>query len=165
MFVTPSITFCTLLLATLVRSDCECGYTVNSTLYTDLIESDFLHLHNITGDTDWQAQNYTVSSKLSRGPYGKNASTDNVVANPLKSRYNWAGDGVNGGDAGLQLIVRGGTPDKGGHIPMAEMVTARDDILYGSFRAGMKITNVNGTCGAFFWVCSDRLFHIPNQGR
>ena len=157
MFVVPSIAFCAVLFAALVRSDCECGYTVNSTLYTDLIETDFLHLQNITGDTDWQGQDYTVSAELARGPYGKNASTTNIVANPLKNEYDWAGDGVNGGDAGLQLIVRGGTPEKGGLIPMAELVTSRDDMLYGSFRAGIKITNVNGTCAAFFWVCWSRV--------
>ena len=164
MFVAPSIAFFTLLLTVLVLADCECGYTVNSTLYTDLIESDFLHINNITNDTDWQVQEYTVSADLARGPYGKQASTDNVVANPLKSQYDWSGDGVNGGDAGLQLIVRGGTPDKGGLVPMAELATTRDDMLYGSFRAGMKITNVNGTCGAFFWVdptyCTRALKHL-----
>ncbi|KAG7002377.1 glycoside hydrolase family 16 [Physcia stellaris] len=155
MLVAPSFAFYTLLYTTLARADCNCGYTVGSTLYTDLIESDFLHQQNITADTDWQGQDYTVSAELARGPYGKNASSDNIVANPLKSKYDWAGDGINGGDAGLQLIVGGGTPDKGGLIPMAELVTSRDDILYGSFRAGMKITKVNGTCGAFFWVRLD----------
>lgn len=133
------------------RADCECGYTVNSTLYTDLIETDFLHLANITDDTDWQPQNYTVTPELARGPYGKNASVSNVVANPLKSQYDWAGDGINGGDAGLQLFVRGGVPQDG-LIPMAEVATARIDMLYGSFRAGMKATGTPGTCGAFFWV-------------
>ena len=140
------------LLASLVRADCECGYTVNSTLYTDLIESDFLHLHNITNNTDWIRQDYQASAELVRGPYGKHAQVENVVTNPLKSQYDWSGNGINGGDAGLQLIVRGGDPGKGGLIPIAEMATNRTDILYGSFRAGMKIAAVNGTCGAFFWV-------------
>ena len=141
------------LLISLARADCECGYTVNSTLYTDLIESDFLHLQNITTDTDWIRQEYQVSAELARGPYGKDAQQKNVVTNPLKSQYDWSGNGINGGDAGIQLIVRGGDPGKGNLIPMAEMVTNRTDILYGSFRAGMKIAGINGTCGAFFWVC------------
>ena len=136
-----------------IQADCECGYTVNSALYTELIETDFLHLANITTDTDWQPQNYTVTPALARGPYGKNASVSDVVANPLKSQYDWAGDGVNGGDAGLQLFVRGGVPQDG-LIPMAEVATARVDVLYGSFRAGMKVTGTPGTCGAFFWVYS-----------
>lgn len=140
-----------LLLADLAHSDCECGYTVNSTLYTELLETDFLHLANITSDTDWQSQNYTVTPELARGPYGKNASLANVVANPLQSQYDWAGNGVNGGDAGLQIIVRGGTPSNG-LIPMGELATTREDMLQGTFRAGMKVTATAGTCGALFWV-------------
>ena len=140
------------LFVSLVRASCECGYAVNSTLYTDLIESDFLHLQNITSDTDWVPQDYQTSAALARGPYGKNASLNNVVTNPLKSQYDWSGKGVNGGDAGIKLIVRGGDPGNGNMIPMAEMVTKRGDILYGSFRAGMKIAAINGSCGAFFWV-------------
>ena len=145
-------TYITLLLITLVYANCECGYTVNSTLYTDLIETDFLHLANITTNTDWQPQNYTVTPALARGPYGKNATLSDVVANPLKNKYDWAGDGVMGGDAGLQLFVRGGDPSPGGLIPMAEVATTRGDLLYGSFRAGIKVTATSGTCGAFFWV-------------
>ena len=154
MFTVPSSLLTvsiTLLSLQSVQADCECGYTVNSTLYTDLIETDFLHLADITNDTDWQPQNYTVTPALARGPYGKNASVTNVVPNPLKSQYDWAGNGVNGGDAGLQLVVRGGVPQDG-LIPMAEVATARIDMLYGSFRAGMKVTGTPGTCGAFFWV-------------
>ena len=143
--------FLSLLLAEFVHSDCECGYTVNSTLYTDLLETDFLHLTNITTDTDWQPQNYTVTPELARGPYGKNASLANVVANPLQSQYDWAGNGVNGGDAGLQIIVRGGVPQDG-LIPMGELATTRRDMLQGTFRAGMKVTATSGTCGALFWV-------------
>lgn len=149
MFFASSILL--LLLAHFVHSDCECGYTVNSTLYTDLIETDFLHLANINTDTDWQPQNYTVTPELARGPYGKNASLSNIVANPLKSQYDWAGNGINGGDAGLQVIVRGGVPQDG-LIPMGELASTRSDLLQGTFRAGMKVTPTSGTCGAFFWV-------------
>lgn len=130
---------------------CVCGYTLDTTLCTDLLETDFLHLANITVDTDWQPQNYTVSPVDARGPYGKNASLSNVLANPLKSQYDWAGEGVNGGDAGLQLFVRGGIPSDG-LIPMAELATSRADLMYGTFRVGMKVTKTSGTCGGFFWV-------------
>ncbi len=150
----PLLTFVlSLLLPTLVQANCECGYTVNSTLYTDLIESDFLHLTNITNNTDWIPQKYQIKPELARGPFGKDARLNNVLPNPLANHYDWAGNGVNGGDAGLQLIVRGGVPPKGGLIPMAEIVTNRTDILFGSFRVGMRMTATNGTCGAFFWVC------------
>ena len=155
MFVAPLLltSVLSLLLATLVRADCECGYTVNSTLYTDLLETDFLHLNNITNNTDWQAQKYQISPALARGPYGKDASLSNVIPNPLANHYDWAGNGINGGDAGLQMIVRGGVPPQGGMIPMAEIVSNRTDVWYGSFRVGMRLTATNGTCGAFFWVC------------
>lgn len=156
MFVTPSLVsvVVSFSLATLVRSNCECGYTVNGTLYTDLIESDFLHLNNITNNTDWLPQKYSTSAAVARGPFGKSVDVNNIQPNPLKSPYDWAGNGVNGGAAGLQLIVRGGMPVQGGMVPVAEMVTNRSDLLYGSFRAGMRMTATNGTCGAFFWVCS-----------
>ncbi|MCJ1305849.1 hypothetical protein MMC08_008666 [Hypocenomyce scalaris] len=142
------------LLTPLAHADCECGYTVSSALYTDLLETDFLHLPNITLDTDWEPQNYTVSPAAARGPYGKNATIGNVIANPLQNNNSWAGEGVLGGDPGLQLWVRGGTPANG-LIPMAEVASAREDMLYGSFRAAMKLTGTSGTCGAFFWV------HLP----
>ena len=135
------------------RADCECGYTVNSTLWTDLVETDFLHLKNIN-ESGWIPQEYSVQPEDARGPFGKKAEISNVATNPLKNKNDWSGDGINGGDAGVQLIVRGGEPPKGGLIPMAEMSTNRTDILYGSFRAGMKLTGLNGTCGAFFWVCA-----------
>ena len=136
-----------------IRADCECGYTVNSTVYTDLIETDFLHLKDIN-ESGWLPQEYSVSPEDARGPFGKQAQIQNVVTNPLKNKGEWSGDGINGGDAGVQLIVRGGEPPKGGSVPMAEMSTNRTDILYGSFRAGIKLTATNGTCGAFFWVRS-----------
>lgn len=74
---------------------------------------------------------------------------DDVTTNPLSG--DTGTEGVNGGDPGLQLWVRSGEP-RGGHIPGAEIASARRDMLYGSFRAGMKYTGENGTCGAFFWV-------------
>jgi len=134
-----------------VEANCECGYTVSSTLYTELLETDFLHLPNITFDTDWAPQNYTVTPRAARGPYGKNASITNVVLNPLQNKNAWMGQGLSGGDAGLQLWVRGGIPQDG-LIPMAELASRRADILYGSFRVAMKMTGTPGTCAAFFWV-------------
>ena len=143
--------FSALLLITSVRADCECGYTVNGTLMTELLESDFLHIKQIN-ESGWIPQEYNVDAELARGPYGKQAEPSNVVSNPLKSQYDWAGDGINGGDAGVQVYVRGGNPGKGNSISMGEMNTNRTDMLYGSFRAGIKLTGVSGTCGAFFWV-------------
>ncbi|MCJ1252184.1 hypothetical protein MMC30_009424 [Trapelia coarctata] len=149
------VVFATLLAAiAVVEANCECGYSVSSTLYTELLETDFLHLPNITIDTDWAPQNYTVKPEAARGPYGKNASIRNVVSNPLQNKNAWTGDGLSGRDAGLQLWVRGGVPQNG-LIPMAELASARADILYGSFRVAMKLTSIPGTCAAFFWYYND----------
>jgi hypothetical protein len=63
-----------------VLADCECGYTANvnssnitapvTWLFTDVIESDFFHIDNITLDTDWYAQNYSMTPEAAQGPYG-----------------------------------------------------------------------------------------------
>lgn len=155
MFVTPCsiLAFFTVFyLPSLVRSNCECGYVVENNLYTDLLETDFLHADSVTGD--WQAQEYKVTADASRGQYGKHASPNNVVSNPTKRKDDWSGSGTKGGDAGMELIVRGGVP-KDKLIPIAELVSRREDLYYGSYRTAMKLTGVNGTCGAFFWVCQE----------
>lgn len=128
----------------LVHSACECGYVVDDVLYTDLMVTNFLH--SATIPAEWQPQDYTVPQTESRGPYGKVASPENIVTNPLTR------SGARDIDAGLQMIVRGGTP-RDGFIPMAELATVRDDFLYGSFRASMKHTGIPGTCSTIFWVC------------
>ncbi len=57
---------------------CECGYSTsitvgavtNTYIFTDVIESDFLHIKDVELDTDWSVQSYTVSASSARGPYG-----------------------------------------------------------------------------------------------
>jgi hypothetical protein len=62
-----------------VAAYCECGYSTDISLgsvmtttyvFTDVIESDFIHLKNVEIDTDWSIQNYNVSASAARGPYG-----------------------------------------------------------------------------------------------
>jgi hypothetical protein len=96
-----------------------------------------------------QPQVYDVNAKNARGPFGKNFALNNIVTNPLKSS-GWEGDSENGGDAGLELWVRGAPID--GHVSGSEIVSTRNDALLGSFRVGMKLSNSSGTCGAFFFV-------------
>jgi hypothetical protein len=123
------------LLVTLVAASCECGFSVNSTdaplhqVFTEFVETDFTQ-STLGG---WIPQNYSVPRSMARGPYGKIASIKNVV--PSKQ--------------GLQLWVKRAIGDS---IPMAEVSTQRSDMLYGSFRIKAKMTGVNGTCGALFWV-------------
>ncbi|PWW79638.1 Glycoside Hydrolase Family 16 protein, partial [Tuber magnatum] len=135
------------------NADCECGYSLNSTVFTDLIESDFTLPQNITGNTDWVLQEWQVDKEASKGPYGRKTQMQNVVSNP-SVQHNISSKGVNGDPAGLELFVRK-LEDNGEHIGVAEADTRRTDMLYGTFRAGIKTTSINGTCGAFFWYLND----------
>jgi len=74
-----------------------------------------------------------------------------VVSNPILDLNNWTGSGELGGDPGIQLIVDAGIPSNG-YVQVAEMDSSREDMLWGSYRAAMKLTLVPGTCAAFFWV-------------
>jgi hypothetical protein len=138
-------------------ADCECGYSVNKTsdadfqVFTDLLENDFLHTDtdNVT-EFGWRPQEYKVASKESRGPFGKEFLVTNIEPNPLKDGNAWTGEAEHGGDAGLELWVRG--DHSHGFVSGSELVSIRDDCRYGSFRVGMKLSGANGTCGAFFYV-------------
>lgn len=95
-----------------------------------------------------------MTAQTARGPFGKAMEVGNVLSNPLKDDKAWAGDAENGGDAGLQLWVRGN--HENGLVSGAEFVSIRNDTLLGSYRVGMKLSNSSGTCGAFFFVrCHD----------
>lgn len=141
----------------LAQSDCQCGYQATAdnsslpNLFTDVLESDFLHLANISLDTDWKRQEFAVTAAAGRGPYGMNFTIQNVVSNPILNATNWIGPGEFGGDPGLQFSVSGGIPANG-YIQVAEIDSAREDMLWGTYRAAMKLTLVPGTCSAFFWV-------------
>lgn len=105
-------------------------------------------LSNITEDTDWAIQSWSVDKEASKGPYGRITEPRNVVSNPAKSTN--TSEGLNGDQAGLELYVRklGENED---HVSVAEVDSRRTDMRYGSFRAGIKATDISGTCGAFFW--------------
>jgi hypothetical protein len=151
---------------------CECGYSLNATtspthaVFTDLLETDFLHLSSLhhLASAGWRPQAYNVTPGTARGPLGKVFEASNVVPNPLRgSAWDWAGPAVGEGDAGLQLWVRRGLAAVGQKgmdgvgVRSAELsADGRLDLLYGSFRVGMKMAGVKGTCGAFFWVSFER---------
>jgi len=80
-----------------------------------------------------------------------NYTSNDIFSNPVANSTNYSTTGMLGGDAGVQLSVGGGIPTNG-YVPVAQMNSAREDLLYGTFRALMKITPVPGTCSAFFWV-------------
>jgi hypothetical protein len=78
-----------------VKADCECGYSsadnVTSYVFTDLLESDFLHLANISTNTDWKRQEWNTTKEQARGPYGESCQITQVVSNPLANRSSYAG--------------------------------------------------------------------------
>jgi hypothetical protein len=89
-----------------------------------------------------------------------NYTIDNVVSNPILDKKNWTGPGTFGGDPGLQIQIDGGIPSNG-YVQTAQMNSAREDLLWGSYRAAMKLTLTPGSCAAFFWVC--RLNSVINS--
>ncbi|KAI4160929.1 MAG: hypothetical protein L6R39_000135, partial [Caloplaca ligustica] len=141
----------------LVSAACECGYQTHSIksneneVYTDVLESDFLHLKDINAQQDWIRQVWDIPA-VGTAPWGRNMTLENVITNPLPGKI--GSQGVNGGDPGLELRVSAGEP-RGGAVRSGEVATARRDMKYGSFRAGIKYTGQNGTCGAFFFYQSD----------
>ncbi|RAL68386.1 hypothetical protein DID88_007117 [Monilinia fructigena] len=146
--------------AAYATADCECGYSssigdsVKPYIFTDLIESDFLHISNVTLDTDWRRQQFSVSAAAGRGPYGMDYNIEQVVSNPILDEHSWSGNGEFGADPGVQLTVGGGDPTSG-FVQTAEMDSAREDLLWGTYRAAMKLTLTPGTCSAFFWYFND----------
>ena len=79
-----------------------------------------------------------------------------MVINPLPTRDDWGGEGQLGGAPGLQMWVRGEQDllsDAGNQlIRVGEINSLRRDMRYGSFRVGMHMSQIAGTCAAFFWV-------------
>lgn len=146
-------------------SPCECGYTVNATtdsqfaVFTDYFESDLLHNYTETkfdmSDAiiaPWVPQAYNAPARNVRGRFGESKQLDNVIQNPLPGQK-WGGEPVHIGDAGMQLWVRHELKDN--MAPVAETTSPREDMLYGSFRAAIKFTGANGTCGTFSWLRND----------
>ncbi|KAM0126884.1 hypothetical protein ACHAPC_008437 [Botrytis cinerea] len=95
-----------------------------------------------------------MSAAAGRGPYGMNYSIEQVTSNPIPDENTWSGEGEFGIDPGVQLTVSGGDPANG-FVQTAEMDSAREDLLWGTYRAAMKLTLTPGTCAAFFWYFND----------
>ncbi|KAJ8127698.1 hypothetical protein O1611_g5938 [Lasiodiplodia mahajangana] len=144
--------------------DCECGYSITAGgddtqyIFTDLHETDFIHI-DVTGNGEgeashgWAPQGYNISSQASRGPFGESFTVKNVMSNINKDPKEFGGRGTLGSDAGLLLVVRD-VPQED-RVPVAEISTTDLNYFYGTFRAGIKITDVPGTCSAFFWYQND----------
>jgi len=136
-----------------VLADCECGYATNiddkSWAFTDLIETDFSRLADISTNTDWIRQAFNITSDKARGDYGEMFAVDNIYTD-ISGQRSDISKAVSGKAAGLQLSV--GSRPVADMVPVSEIDSARTDILWGSFRASIKVTDTPGTCSAFFWV-------------
>lgn len=140
-------------------ADCECGYAITNdnqkVVFTDLLESDFVHL-DITdrsqgyGRYGWAAQAFNMSKETARGTYGEFFTVDNVISNNIADINVFDQSGEKGGDAGVQLIV--GSESVDNMLTTSEIATTDLHYFHGTFRAGMKLTDIAGTCSAFFWV-------------
>ncbi|KAI8966207.1 glycoside hydrolase family 16 protein [Daldinia sp. FL1419] len=148
----------------LVLADCECGYSIITPsddkryVFTDILESDFIHLDIADrtqeyGDYGWIPQEFDMSSAVARGPYGESFTSENVISNNIADEQIFSGPGAKGGDAGLKLVV--GSEIKNGMVPCSDVSTTDVHYYHGTFRAGIKVTDVPGTCSAFFWYMND----------
>ncbi|GAB1320133.1 Glycoside hydrolase family 16 protein [Madurella fahalii] len=149
--------FCWAHLIRFALADCECGYSTTfdiagdgggTAVFTDLIESDFTKLADVAQDTEWVRQAFNLTRERARGDYGEMFDVENVVAHSI---YDQGGEEKD--LPGLKLIVKKDLV--GGMVPVAEIDTQRLDLFWGTFRASMKMTDVLGTCAAFFWYFND----------
>ena len=140
----------------------------NLALFTDLLETDFTRIYSsgnrydVSKDTDWAPQAFNITKERARGEWGEMFDVRNVFSyppnkdresQPGEDEMNWGPNHWDSDDKmnGLKMVVRSDVVD--GMVPVAEVATRRLDFLYGSFRASMKISDIPGTCAAFFWVC------------
>jgi hypothetical protein len=139
----------------ILGAECPCVYQINRTInghpliFTSSLLTDFTLpnaslTYTSAPNHDWVAQAYNVTLAASRGPFGKIADPANAILT----------------NQGLELWVRSelvSLENDGGRqaVPIAEVVTARSDFLYGSFRVGMRTTGISGTCAAFFFYHND----------
>ncbi|KAK3950900.1 concanavalin A-like lectin/glucanase domain-containing protein [Pseudoneurospora amorphoporcata] len=134
-----------------VLADCECGYQSDNLdgeyqdVFTDIIETNFARMPDISTNTDWLRQEFNVTRAKARGEYGEMFY--------VKDDVEYVDKVGNRASDGLQLLVRKDLVD--GMVPVAEVDTARLDLSYGTFRASMKLTDIPGTCAAFFWYFND----------
>ncbi|CAF3623255.1 hypothetical protein SNK03_011358 [Fusarium graminearum] len=137
----------------LVSGTCDCGYSIQSPedegviVFMDRLETDFGQLQNISQSHDWVAQEFTVSAEDGRGNYSKAFEPTNVAIQATHAQNNPSqGNGVE---------LRVSSTINNDAIPGSEIDTTRLDLHWGSFRAGIKLTDVKGTCAAFFWYFND----------
>lgn len=145
---------------------CHCGYSVNKTdtqhfaIFTKIAETDFLHNTGEVPKLSIQAPGWAVdvdnkTAAQTDGALGVSQQFATVVTNALP-KGKWGVPPAAFGDAGLQLWVRHGmenglVPIAGVHNSLSLGHDGKTKMLYGSYRAGIKFSGVNGTRGVFKW--------------
>lgn len=146
------------------RAQCECGYEVKGDRYTHAILTNFGRMLDVddvsegSGNelTDWEVQEW-----------GVNASTRGLDV-LLPKQNDAANVWVQGGALKMrQKAYSKADGEEGKPVSVAEIVTRRDDILYGSFRARYAIKVEENTSGGavagffFYHVCGDYMKNLP----
>ncbi|KAK8058943.1 hypothetical protein PG994_009391 [Apiospora phragmitis] len=143
-------------------ADCECGYSTTSSgaadiVFSELLESDFTRVdyfgHDYTGPPRWARQAYAKSASTARGPFGEAFVTGNAISDTATTTTKHYSKTSNNDDGGLQLVVGSKVVD--GMVQNAEIATTGLDYFYGTYRVGLKVTDVPGTCTAVFWYFND----------
>lgn len=133
-------------LVQLVSASCECGYRTNTNeVWRYRVQSDF-GASNASSSfpQDWQIVSRIQGQVTSSTPYQVNYTTSNVVL-----PWNGSANGV------VTLIASAYFGAPGGAVGCGEIVTVRDDILYGSFRASYAVTGGEGAVAGFFSYADD----------
>ncbi|TQV90499.1 glycoside hydrolase family 16 protein [Cordyceps javanica] len=144
--------------ACLAAASCECGFSTQPSpagngpfLFTNAFETDFSSVKEPSAALGWRGQVYNVTAAQGRGRYGKSFTLDNIVACPSGGSPT---DGcANSGAKGMTLRV--GSQLSNRAVTSAEMATPSDNMKWGSYRCGMQLSAVNGTCASFFWYFND----------
>lgn len=127
-------------------------------LFTELEETDFFHTASVDatariGTTRWDAQAYNKTAEQVGRLIGFSKQLGNVITNPLPEGK-WGGPPQGVGDAGLQLWVRHAVENDSVSIAGVDDAYRpgnTSQMIYGSFRAAIKFSAMNGTRGAFSW--------------
>ena len=130
---------------------CPCGYLINEALYTHAILTNFdkvgdaysLIDANPRALIDWQVSNWTTNATTRTATTEALLSKENVVNNV------WVDEGM------LHLKQDAYDSAVGGSVKVSEIKTRRSDILYGSFRAKLRVRegpgSSGGSCAGFFF--------------
>jgi hypothetical protein len=128
-----------------VSADCECGYRVSSSsnqiaslLFTEAVQKDFRKLSSLNDSKDWEIKQLMLDAVPDMDRLGRIVEDKNIILNAT----------------GLQLIVRS-TLVEGDLVSTGQIQSTREDIRFGSFRAYMQTSPINGTCAASFWYHND----------